>query len=169
MFIDIQISDKSLASFGEGSGMYVRRMREVDLLSRIDAFDAAPFVNETTRGRVQFLDLSVPNYGLPLYDWIMSIETAEHIPAIYEHAYLDNIARHAREGVIMSWAVPGQPGVSHVNCRPFEYVKQKMAEIGFRHDEQASTHFKAQGQGCLKANLNLFVKVADRKIDGIFS
>ncbi|KAK7004452.1 hypothetical protein BgiMline_005973, partial [Biomphalaria glabrata] len=55
---------------------------------------------------VRFLDLTAPHYGLPIYDWILSIEVAEHIPAKFEEIYLDNLVRHAREGIILSWAVP---------------------------------------------------------------
>jgi len=56
---------------------------------------------------VSYLDLTLPQYGLPLYDWVISLEVAEHIPAESEAIYLDNIVRHAREGVVLSWAVPG--------------------------------------------------------------
>ena len=31
--------------------------------------------------------------------------------------FLDNIVRHARIGVVLSWAVPGQGGFHHVNGR----------------------------------------------------
>ena len=56
---------------------------------------------------MSYLDLTLPQYGLPLYDWVISLEVAEHIPAESEAIYLDNIVRHAREGVVLSWAVPG--------------------------------------------------------------
>ena len=66
------------------------------------------FSEETSEGRVTYLDLTLPQYGLPLYDWVMSLEVAEHIPPKYEHIYIDNIVRHAKEGVILSWAKPGK-------------------------------------------------------------
>jgi hypothetical protein len=53
---------------------------------------------------------------------IISLEVAEHIPEKYEAVYLDNIFRHAKEGIILSWAVPGQGGLSHINNKPIEYV-----------------------------------------------
>jgi hypothetical protein len=43
--------------------------------------------------------------------------------------YLDNIFRHAKEGIILSWAVPGQGGLSHINNKPIEYVLKVMREI----------------------------------------
>jgi len=65
------------------------------------------YSEKTSEGRVSYLDLTLPQYGLPLYDWVISLEVAEHIPAESEAVFLDNIVRHAREGVVLSWAVPG--------------------------------------------------------------
>ncbi|KAK7004434.1 hypothetical protein BgiMline_005954, partial [Biomphalaria glabrata] len=55
---------------------------------------------------VKFLDLTSPQYDVPIFDWVLSIEVGEHIPPQYEDTYLDNLARHAREGLILSWASP---------------------------------------------------------------
>jgi 2-polyprenyl-3-methyl-5-hydroxy-6-metoxy-1,4-benzoquinol methylase len=68
------------------------------------------------------MDLSIPQYGILQYDWIISLEVAEHIPEIYEAVYLDNIFRHAKEGIILSWAVPGQGGLSHINNKCFVFI-----------------------------------------------
>ena len=75
------------------------------------------------------MDLTVPQYGLHLYDWVVSLEVAEHIDAKFEAIYLSNIVRHASEGVIISWAVPGQSGEQHINCKPFTYVLKVMNEL----------------------------------------
>jgi tryptophanyl-tRNA synthetase len=58
------------------------------------------------------MDPTIPQYGILQYDWIISLEVALHIPEKYEAVYLDNILRHAKEGIILSWAVPGQGGIS---------------------------------------------------------
>jgi hypothetical protein len=58
----------------------------------------------------------------------------EHIPEKYEAVYLDNIFRHADEGIILSWAVPEQGGLSHINNKPIEYVSKVMRENGFQRD-----------------------------------
>ena len=42
-----------------------------------DAFDGAPFSEKNSKGRVSFLDLSLPQYGIPVYDWIISHDVAE--------------------------------------------------------------------------------------------
>jgi hypothetical protein len=124
-----------------------------------DSFDGAPFTEHTTGNLVSFLDLSVPIYHLPQYDWVMSLEVAEHIPAKFESIYLDNLARHAIEGVILSWAVPGQSGTSHVNNRDFNYVKSQMEKRGFRHDAVATENLKKIATlFWFKKNINVFRK-----------
>jgi len=54
-----------------------------------------------------FLDLSLPPYSLRRYDWVLSTEVLEHIPAEYKSVVLDNIDQAAGRGVVLSWAVPG--------------------------------------------------------------
>ncbi|XP_053406082.1 uncharacterized protein LOC123566181 isoform X2 [Mercenaria mercenaria] len=133
---------KYVASFGDGPGRYKQLMLDTGLLKGYDAYDGAPFSEKTSKGRVKYLDLTLPQYGLPLHDWIMSLEVAEHIPQDFESIYLDNIVRHAKEGVILSWAKPEQGGFSHVNTRPFEYVKAAFEKLGFEHDAENSDKLK---------------------------
>ena len=128
-----------MGSFGDGPGRYKQMLLETGKLKGYDAYDGAPYSEVTSEGRVQFLDLTLPQYGLPVYDWIMSLEVAEHIPAQFQSVYLDNIERHAKEGVVLSWAVPGQGGYSHVNERPLKYVLQLMDSLGFKLDSENST------------------------------
>lgn len=109
-------SDKYVASFGDGPGRYKQLLLDTGLLKGYDAYDGAPFSEKTSEGRVQYLDLTLPQYGLPLYDWVVSLEVAEHIPKEYESIYLDNIVRHAKEGVVISWAKLGKSLNIHPIC-----------------------------------------------------
>lgn len=133
------LKDKTVGSFGDGPGLYKRDILKLGQVKLYDAYDGAPYIEETSEGRVNFLDLTIPQYGIPLYDWVVSLEVAEHIPSQYEHIYLDNIFRHAKEGIILSWAVPGQGGVGHINNRPLNYVINVMGKNGFIRDERSST------------------------------
>ena len=47
------------------------------------------------------MDLTIPQFGIRQYDWIISLEVAEHIPKKYEAVYLDNILRHATKRIIL--------------------------------------------------------------------
>ncbi|KAL4217203.1 hypothetical protein ACF0H5_023656 [Mactra antiquata] len=149
--------DKHVASFGDGPGRYKQLLLDTGLLKGYDAYDGAPFSEKTSEGRVQYLDLTLPQYGLPLYDWVMSLEVAEHIPKEYEAIYIDNIVRHAKEGIVISWAKPGQEGYSHVNNRPFEYVNNTLKKEGFDHDAEASDKIKKAAKlEWLQWNTNVF-------------
>ena len=109
---------------------------------------------------MSFLDLSLPQYGIPVYDWIISLEVAEHIPKQYESTFIDNIVRHARFGVVLSWGRPGQGGYSHVNNRPFEYVSNLFESRGFRHNEIESKMLKeAATFSYLKKNTHVYRRI----------
>ncbi|XP_071104438.1 uncharacterized protein [Haliotis cracherodii] len=131
--------NQSVASFGDGPGTYKKYIDSTHRVHTYDAFDGAPYGREVSGGVVRFLDLTAPQYGLPLYDWVMSLEVAEHIPSKYETIYIDNVVRHAEVGIVLSWAVPGQGGLAHVNNRPLAYVQRVLLENGFEPDMEAST------------------------------
>jgi hypothetical protein len=148
---------KRVASFGDGPGTYKRYIDKTKKVALYDAYDGAPYSEENSEGRVKFLDLTAPQYGLPDYEWIVSLEVAEHIPAVYERIYLDNIFRHASEGVVISWAVPGQGGLSHVNNQPLQHVKEVFEVAGFQWNENES-HIIQNGSRLpwLRRNINVF-------------
>ena len=151
---------KRVANFGEGSGKYREHIITLNKVKSYDGFDGAPFVEENTDGKLKFLDLSLPIYHLQPYDWIISVEVAEHIPKEFESIYVDNIVRHAKEGIIISWAIPGQIGLEHVNLRSFEYVKSLFESKGYRHLENDSKKLKESSKfGWIRQNLNIFIRV----------
>ena len=103
------------------------------------------------------MDLTVPQFNIPMYDWIISLEVAEHIPKQYESIYMDNMARHSREGIVMSWAVPEQGGLAHINNRPLSYVIKLLKQYGFEHDKNASKVLQtASSFQWLRDNTNVY-------------
>ncbi|XP_069194699.1 uncharacterized protein [Procambarus clarkii] len=77
------------------------------------------------------------------FDWVMSLEVGEHIPESGEKNFLDNLVKHACVGVVVSWAVPGQEGHSHVNCRSNDYVRREMATRGLESDKNAERNLRS--------------------------
>jgi cyclopropane fatty-acyl-phospholipid synthase-like methyltransferase len=105
------------------------------------------------------MDLTIPQFGIRQYDWIISLEVAEHIPEKYEAVYLDNIFRHAKEGIILSWAVPGQGGLSHINNKPIEYVTKVMRDNGFKRDAEKTMKLQTSASlSWIKSNINVYVR-----------
>jgi len=111
-------------------------------VQRYDAYDGAPFSEEETAGAVRYLDLAVPQLWLPRYDWVVCLEVVEHIPEEFESIVLDNIIRPATLGVVLSWALPTQPGGMHVNARPAEYVKEVLTRRGLTLDVDATQRLR---------------------------
>ncbi|KAL3862471.1 hypothetical protein ACJMK2_008435 [Sinanodonta woodiana] len=157
-----------VASFGDGPGRYKQLIEDAGKAVTYDAYDGAPYCEETSKGRVKFLDLTLPQYGLPMYDWVISLEVAEHIPGEFESVYIDNIHRHARVGVVLSWAVPGQGGYAHINNRPFDYVVNIMKEKGLYYNQEKSDYLKNAAQvDWLKRNINVYLRRNSTKSDFI--
>ncbi|KAI8794059.1 hypothetical protein BgiBS90_004435, partial [Biomphalaria glabrata] len=111
----------------------------------------------------EFFRLDCPTVWprLPVFDWIVSIEVAEHISAKFEEIYLDNLVRHAREGIILSWAVPGQGGLSHINNKALTDVIKEMSKRGrgFHIDVQAGEPVrKAASHSWLQNNVHVYYR-----------
>ena len=73
-----------MASFGDGPGLYKLALDLTGRLKSYTAYDGAPFVEETSGGRVQHLDFTTSAFGIPIFEWVVSLEVAEHIPSQYE-------------------------------------------------------------------------------------
>ncbi|XP_071108267.1 uncharacterized protein [Haliotis cracherodii] len=167
-YLSLFFQNQTVGSFGDGPGDYKKLLDSTHRLRTYDAFDGAPYGRETSGGVVRFADLTVPQYGLPLYDWIISLEVAEHIPSAYEDVYIDNIVRHAKKGVVLSWAVPGQGGLSHINNRPLVYVQNLFSNKGFETDIVGSNILQQKATlPWLKANVYVYKRRADSVPDPI--
>lgn len=163
--LSIFLEGKKVASFGDGPGAYKREILKERKVLVYDAYDGAPFTEVTSEGRVTFLDLTSPQFGLPLYDWVISLEVAEHVPAQFENVYMDNIARHCKEGIVISWATPGQGGFEHINERPFNYVINLMKKYDFEWDETMSLHLRSASTFIwFRNNIGVFRRKSDSYI-----
>ena len=120
---------KSSVDLGCGNGRYVEMIREAGF--PCDGFDGSPLTEEMTGGLAKTLDLS-KEINVGEYDLVISLEVGEHIPSKFEDIFLDNLTKTAKSYVILSWAVEGQKGTGHVNCRNNDWVVSKMQDRGFR-------------------------------------
>lgn len=69
---------------------------------------------------------------------VISLEVAEHLPIWAEQIFLNTITNACEKDLILSWALPNQPGVGHVNCRPKDYVISELDKRGFKFAEFAT-------------------------------
>jgi hypothetical protein len=102
---------QSVYDFGAGLGWYGKALLAEDKdgyhVGSYKAFDGAENIDIIfPDGFVTHLDLSKPVY-LPPKDWVLSLEVGEHIPATFEKVFIENLHRHNKKGIILSWAVEG--------------------------------------------------------------
>ncbi|KAG2423607.1 hypothetical protein HYH02_015307 [Chlamydomonas schloesseri] len=142
------VAGTHVADFGAGRGQYGTCLRTGGAGGALSytAYDGGEGVEAATGGAVRFLDLAEPTWLGVTYDWVVSLEVGEHIPAALESTFLANLLRHARRGLVLSWAVPGQGGHQHVNERPNDYILAKVAALGgggFAHNATATEKLRA--------------------------
>lgn len=130
----------SVLDLGCGVGHYERPLTSCNLTWR--GFDGAASIEEATGGRVRWADLSVP-IDVGASDWVLSLEVGEHLPQRFAATFVDNLVRHARRGILMSWALPEQVGSHHVNNRPQEAVVADFVARGFVLDVEGTRAMRA--------------------------
>ncbi|CAJ1933007.1 unnamed protein product [Cylindrotheca closterium] len=120
--------------FGAGIAQYKAAITRALPLIHYDAYDGAGNGEEYTKGMMSFVDLTLA-LDLPVAEWMISLEVGEHIPSKYEGMFIRNLHRHNKKGVVLSWAVLGQGGHSHVNNHSNEYVIQLFEGLGYTYDD----------------------------------
>jgi cyclopropane fatty-acyl-phospholipid synthase-like methyltransferase len=130
----------SVVDFGCGMGEYAKFFKEKGKI--VSAFDGNPNTFELTKGIGKVLDLSNPFKLDELYDCVLSLEVGEHIPKEYEHIYIDNICKHSKKYVLVSWAIVGQGGDGHVNCQNNDYIINELNKRGYSYNDVISNQLR---------------------------
>ena len=150
---------KTVVDFGCGMGDYAKVFKAVNL--DVEAFDGNPNTEVLTEGIGRVLDLSKPFYLQKKFDAVMSLEVGEHIPAEFEDVFISNITKHAKKTLIISWAVEGQGGDGHVNCKNNDYIIGQIEERGFKYKKKASEELRkaATNASWFSNTLMIFEKI----------
>lgn len=151
----------SLLDLGSGTGAMVERARSMG----IEAFGIDRLAEATNPHYFQW-DLGWPLDLDALYDWIVTIETAEHLPSEAAPIFCDTIARHLVVGgkLVFTAAGPGQAGEDHINCRPGYYWRELLHDRDVHYREDLTFRLKLAWQAIpmammwLPANLQVFDK-----------
>jgi hypothetical protein len=114
----------SLVDFGCGLAEYVKLFKENNIYCK--AYDGNPNTETLTQGLGNVLDLSQEINLNETFDCVLSLEVGEHIPKDYEKIFINNLCKHSKKYIILSWAIPGQGGDGHVNCQTNEYIINEM-------------------------------------------
>lgn len=76
-------------------------------------------------------DLSQPFQLGRTFDYVQSLEVAEHIENNCSSAFINSICQHADKYVLFSAAPPGQGGEHHINEQSYDFWREKFTEHGF--------------------------------------
>jgi len=137
----------SVLELGAGLGCYTNYFHDSGKLSSISGYEGAANVEAMSKGFIKQADLTQKkDFGNYSFDWVVCMEVAEHIPPDFQHTFLLNIVSPARKGVLLSWGIPGQNGIGHVNTRSNEYVIDIMKQLGFDFDEEKSNYLRSEAQ-----------------------
>ena len=121
---------KTAVDIGCGNGQYTRNM--IDAGIDCKGFDGSPLTPEITEGLCKEMDFSIPT-DVGQFELVLCLEVGEHIPAKYEEVFIDNICRASMKHICLSWALEGQAGWGHVNCRNNDYVINELDKRGFKY------------------------------------
>jgi len=137
--------DALIYDLGCGVGAYLNELRKRDFRLLVGVEAERPKHSLLSKENYIERDLTLPLNlagqpfrGTPGH--VITLEVAEHIPPEFEGQFLDNVALCVKRGglLVMSWAVVGQGGDGHVNCRNNDYAIAAMERRGFVHFEAAT-------------------------------
>ncbi len=137
---------KTIADFGCGPGWYVSLFRQHGY--EADGYDGNPNVEQMSAPLFedgfycQCVNLTDELEADEPFDLVFSLEVGEHIPVEWEDVFLRNLVNNSARYIILSWAVEGQKGDGHVNCRSNSYIIRKMLNCGFAFNSPASHYLR---------------------------
>lgn len=129
---------QSVIDIGCGSGALLVELRKLGV-RRLLGLDAAEAGLDIARARGldtrKFDIVTDPLLYSACYDVVVSMETAEHLPASAADRYVELLCSLAPV-VIFTAAHPGQGGIGHLNEQPPEYWKGFFKARGFQSLEK---------------------------------
>lgn len=133
---------RQVTDFGCGTGGYLAVLSESGFRYLLGVEGDVPAVRHF--GHVIQGDLT-RSLGFRPHGDVICLEVAEHVPPQHESAFLDNVCGRVEAGgaLVMSWAVRGQCGDGHVNCRNNDEVVGLLAGRGLDLLENASRDGRA--------------------------
>lgn len=128
--------DKRVYDLGCGLGLYLKHLEEQGFTNLV-GFEGDP-PKQRVFDNIWKRDLTKPIDEHLVTGNVIMLEVGEHIPKQYEETLMDNVCMLCRGYLVLSWAIPGQPGFGHVNCKTNEEVIEMFQQKGFRYDDWSS-------------------------------
>ena len=125
--------DRPVHDFGCGDGFYLSVLESAGF-GNLTGYEGSPTAQPKFKN-IQSQDLAT-SFDVSNKGHVICLEVAEHVPRKYEQVFLNNITNACDGYLIFSWAIRGQGGTCHVNCRNNDEVMDMIIEKGFRYDHE---------------------------------
>ena len=117
---------KEIADIGCGEGRYVDYWNKRGF--KCDGYDGNFLVKNK---KIIIIDFTKNDKLNKVYDWLISLEVAEHIPKKFEDKYVNLLHKHNKDGIIISWSNDKNNGDGHVNVIKMNYVYNLFTKLGY--------------------------------------
>lgn len=132
--IDNFIQNLPVYDFGCGNGYYLGELEKNGYYCV--GFEGTQLNNFKCK-TVRIADLTQQIHVEPR-GTVVSLEVGEHLPKWAEQIFLNTITNACEKDLLLSWALPNQPGVGHVNCQPRGYIISELDKRGFKYIDFAT-------------------------------
>lgn len=156
-FIVNKVKPKNFLEFGSGLGALSNYVSQATNLEPSYCIEPA-VVSSASYGRNVsllnidiFTNVPVPSVLNKLFDTVISIEVAEHIPSEQHEALFDFLVSRAGRLIVFSGARPGQGGHGHIAERPELEWREEFIARGCRFDPELTLLARDQ---CNMRNIN---------------
>jgi SAM-dependent methyltransferase len=160
------LNPSKVADVGCGTGAMLEALQTRGC--SVQGFEKSKAALEICHARkLQVKEFDLENDDMPIermFDVVISMEVAEHLPQKVDDRYIDMLT-HLAPIVVFTAAPPGQGGTDHINEQPPEYWLEKFRRRNFQLDGSLTNSWrKSWGQsGQVKswyfANLMIFRKL----------
>lgn len=137
------ITFNTAVDFGCGNGQLINQLYSLN--KRVLGVDFSEAAHELMPEEViDFFvlgDISKPLF-LGKFDLVISLETAEHLPASSSGQFVNNLVNHSTGTICFSAAIPGQGGDGHINEQPPEFWLSLFAEYKYFQDSKLTQIFR---------------------------
>ena len=124
---------KNVYDFGCGTGFYLGEL-EKNGFKKCTGFEGSPPQQPACK-KILEQDITKP-ITIKTKGSVICLEVAEHVPAKLAGKLFANIEAACNDWLVMSWAVRGQMGIGHVNCKNNDESIEFVEGYGFVFDQQ---------------------------------
>lgn len=141
LLVDFLPKDQIVYDYGCGDGYILEGLAKENF--RCKGVEGTPNITSISKFKdITEFDLSQPFNQFKELGTVLSFEVAEHLLPEQEDIFLENLIKQVKQYLIISWALEGQVGYGHNNCKNPTYVIPKITSFGFNYLKDQSLYFR---------------------------